>query len=753
MPRKLFLLLIIILVFCTSTVLAFDLSVTSSAGSGTWSNGRYLVAIGSTVNFSVTPNGGNAPYSFCWDFSTPPNSSKLGEWDHDNLALCYSTQQNPSHTFDSYGEYEVWVHVKDSSNNPITKRAVLLVSVEFNGIEYLATDSSNGPGLDNSGSVDNSGAFNTWIQQQSGNGTLSFPSGAYVFNEGIYLRGFDTIELKPEPGATVKLIFRPNNFGDGRWNKFINAAQVSQLIYIHDLILERDLEGFLLSEMDRTQAISYGHQTIQNCTFKNFTVNVDTLKNATITKTNFLNWGNGDDTGGELLSNGNMESIAEWYDYNTPITNKRSNGEVFSGGYSREFIADSAEDGIRSSDFITQASEHYAVKFYVYPINSKEINVKVRGGDNSGWVYEIAYSDLIMNSWNQIVFAYRENHSGGPNAYLAICDPSGLNNSFYVDEANIWHIHDHSSLQGADGFILLDRVYSTPNSILNGHNFYQGGGESAYMYFRGGYFDGRNEIRGNNLDLRTGAINKYFYRNWIRTSNSTDDNPINLVGEKKVEIIDNVFDPSGPNKWESPNSIVKYNRFYNQTSGTHCLYAGGGTIIENNIFGIGVPAGGVYKIYSFDGLSGCGSCDGIFTDIANPSIDYNRDCACITTIENVNNDSINLVEAPPSWELIAPIIHSLTLIGNVANIDANDFDSGLESNPRWPSNHGGLMQFSLDSHNWSAVMPYAPSINIGFLIENPSEKVYVRVRDRDGNWSGSVGNILPPKNLRAIPVS
>jgi hypothetical protein len=58
--------------------------------------------------------------------------------------------------------------------------------------------------------------------------------------------------------------------------------------------------------------------------------------------------GGGETLGSELMTNGDCELDAVWFNYNTPATNERSSEQAHGGSYSRKFIADSAYDGAQN---------------------------------------------------------------------------------------------------------------------------------------------------------------------------------------------------------------------------------------------------------------------------------------------------------------------------------------------------------------------------------------------------------------------
>ena len=91
-----------------------DLEVTISVDNET-------PAVNDPVNFTTTVSGGQAPYTFQWDF--------------DNDGTIDSNNSNPGHTFTAAGTYTVTLTVTDSANNEDT------ASLDINVTEYTTLDS------------------------------------------------------------------------------------------------------------------------------------------------------------------------------------------------------------------------------------------------------------------------------------------------------------------------------------------------------------------------------------------------------------------------------------------------------------------------------------------------------------------------------------------------------------------------------------------------------------------------------------
>ena len=628
-------------IFGYSLVFAFDLEVSGSGGSGFWNYGRYEISKGATISFSCTPSGGTAPYTYCWDFGTSPSNAKLGEWDHDGLQICYSTNQNPSYTFNHYGQYAVWVYVEDNASN--SEYALLLIDVSVGGTVINPTTDCGVNNLVGDGTTDNGTNLADCIKSLgTGNCTIEFPAGIYRFVSTNQIRGTsnvpDDFELRPAPGASVTLEFDPTDVGDNTIHKFLDIAG-DRDVYIHDLTLNRDLDGGVLGHSDGTQAIYFygtgGIYTIQDCIIQNFTTGVDSLSNALIERNNFVNWG------GRI---GTSATPSNCYD--------------------------------------------------------------LGGGD---------------------IECY------------------------------------HSILQGIGDNVLVKNNYSDPYSNGNGHHFYNGSG--GYNYVVGYYVDHSGGKTGGMFQLGGADTHKFFYRNILIAAGpgSNDSKFVSSVTDADdMEWIDNRFKeghlivyPGSVNG----DVIIDYNEFQDTSTDQHAIkyYDGNsssGLKVRNNEFGSGSGAINM-DIHDFDTAlkpNFCGDCSHTSTSEPNPN------CPCGTWSGNTNTSDTFDFSDPGQWEFDPPQNCSISINGEGPDITltlhAHDSGSGVGSTPRWPFTEGALMQFSNNGVTWSQVRPYNESTN---WILSETQTVYVRFRDRDGNWSqpvsATLGALAAPTGLSIVAQS
>jgi hypothetical protein len=135
-----------------------------------------------------------------------------------------------------------------------------------------------------------------------------------------------------------------------------------------------------------------------------------------------------------LITNGDMEADANWANYGSPSANERSNTQKHEGTYSRKFTVDAANEGIQGAVFTTVTSGEYGWSAWVYPDDTTSVRVKIRKGDNSGFIVDTLKSGLTQDAWNFISGTYTES-AGGAGAYIAFESDTADSGSWYIDDA------------------------------------------------------------------------------------------------------------------------------------------------------------------------------------------------------------------------------------------------------------------------------------------------------------------------------
>ncbi|MFW0837849.1 MAG: LamG-like jellyroll fold domain-containing protein [Candidatus Komeilibacteria bacterium] len=142
--------------------------------------------------------------------------------------------------------------------------------------------------------------------------------------------------------------------------------------------------------------------------------------------------------GSELVMNEDMELDSNWSSYNSPTTNEQSNEQVYTGTYSRKFIADALNEGIRSENFSVIAGKKYRVTAWIYSVNKSWATLRVRHGDGTGFAYN--YANTVTNGeWTLIKADYTETISGS-NAYIHFDSGGYSSGTWYVDNVSIKEI-------------------------------------------------------------------------------------------------------------------------------------------------------------------------------------------------------------------------------------------------------------------------------------------------------------------------
>lgn len=301
---------IIFLLFFIPSAFGFNLSVSVSAGSGSWSNGAYEINKGASVNFSVTATDGTAPYTYCWNFGYKENDASLGTWNNSANQICYSTTQNPtSITFNDYGEYPVELYVQDSLSN--SERAIILIKVNVSGTTLNAVTDC---GLDNGGSTDNGTDLASCISGTGGNIIIQFPTGSYRFTATNAISGKD-VKLESVSGQNATIVFDPPGTFSSTNIPFLTIT--SGNLYIDRMVFEHDLDGNDQSVEPRcnvVKTLSGGHVIFQNNTVYDFTTPFRYLSGIVL-KNNLIDWGSGSNCSAVAPYRISLSSGSGAYDY------------------------------------------------------------------------------------------------------------------------------------------------------------------------------------------------------------------------------------------------------------------------------------------------------------------------------------------------------------------------------------------------------------------------------------------------------
>ena len=135
----------------------------------------------------------------------------------------------------------------------------------------------------------------------------------------------------------------------------------------------------------------------------------------------------------ELLTNGDMELDANWVNHNTPTTNERSGTQKHWGTYSRKFISDAANDGIKQTGLSFIDTEEYHLGFWIYPIDLTRVGVFVNDGDSN--IVDESFTGLIANEWNYIETTCTSGHTGATGV-VGVYDKDGDLGTYYVDDVS-----------------------------------------------------------------------------------------------------------------------------------------------------------------------------------------------------------------------------------------------------------------------------------------------------------------------------
>jgi hypothetical protein len=279
-----------IFISITSNAFAFDLSVTATGGSGNWDNGVYVINRGSTVNFLLSPTNGSSPYTYCWNLGT------IEGYKNEADSSCHSTVKNPSHTFDSPGEFDVWVTVTDNDSD--SEKA--LIKVRSNVATGTPIKVSAQPGGTSQERLQAAldAADPSGIVEIDENIVLTNTYTPYYHTYSIKINGTN-VEIYSNPGITITSSItdntHPSTFFFYAYNNY-NA----QNIWFHNI----DATSFAPQTTNyigffsyRSTKLTSDRLTAQDCTLSNFQEFFSGHKKQggyILNRINFLNWGGHD---------------------------------------------------------------------------------------------------------------------------------------------------------------------------------------------------------------------------------------------------------------------------------------------------------------------------------------------------------------------------------------------------------------------------------------------------------------------------
>ena len=184
-------------------------------------------------------------------------------------------------------------------------------------------------------------------------------------------------------------------------------------------------------------------------------------------------WNNSDfDDGSELITNGTMESNANWGNAtsNSPASQGQSTEQEHAGSNSWKFVTGSGTEtgGIKNTTaFTTVTGRVYRLNYWIYNVGANSHNLTITEGDGTGQIS--GYNQKWMTGqtngqWNEITVEYVES-SGGSAGYVEFLAPS-TSNTWYIDDVSL----KEAGFSGAsvDGF----RAQNTNASVGNDDNAY-----------------------------------------------------------------------------------------------------------------------------------------------------------------------------------------------------------------------------------------------------------------------------------------
>jgi len=150
----------------------------------------------------------------------------------------------------------------------------------------------------------------------------------------------------------------------------------------------------------------------------------------------------------QKVVNGTMEESGHWTAVGSPTTCERSSAQAHNGTYSWKLRTDAPGEGMKGDTFSTKNGQTFPVVIWFYPVNQySSWLVKVRRGDNSGWMKssydgrewkDIYATSNMLNKWNRFEIFFTEGAATeGSGAYIEITAATYTDETVYFDDISI----------------------------------------------------------------------------------------------------------------------------------------------------------------------------------------------------------------------------------------------------------------------------------------------------------------------------
>jgi hypothetical protein len=137
-----------------------------------------------------------------------------------------------------------------------------------------------------------------------------------------------------------------------------------------------------------------------------------------------------------------MELDSGWADVGTPVFNVRDSS-AHSGLWSRHFLVNAANEGIRSDTFTTETGAHKII-FWFWCASNSGVYLRVGKGDGIGYALDIQFGGWPTGQWNEIEYWF-DQPVAGSSAYVQLYSGHYTSGDWYIDDVQLKYCGEPSS--------------------------------------------------------------------------------------------------------------------------------------------------------------------------------------------------------------------------------------------------------------------------------------------------------------------